>query len=191
MDSSEITVKLTAPAKINGEWHGAGQSVPVTRKQLAHLVQAKAVNPSVLDDPDDGDGGWSEEAFNEAVAVKADMIVAETLDTLVEQALTAKAAEINAAADQRIAKAEQDAAALIEAAQVKLNEQIAVIREEARKASVENISSIVDWLKVEENSKAVSKLSEEKAAKAVSDALGREITGPEYKTAAAALAMSK
>lgn len=191
MDNSELTVKLKAPAKINGEWHGVGQSVTVTRKQLLHLVQANAVDPSALDDPDDSSGGWSEEAFNEAVAIKAEQIVSETMDTIVSQALTAKAAEINAAADQRIAKAEQEATVQIEAAQNKVNEQIAAIREEARKLSVENISSIVDWLKVEENTKAVSKLSDEKAAKAVSDALGWEITAPEYKTAAAALAMSK
>ncbi|WP_273794705.1 hypothetical protein [Brucella intermedia] len=192
MDSSELTVKLTAPAKINGEWHGAGQSATVTRKQLAHLVQAKAVNPSVLDDlDDDGDRDLGGDDFDRAVAAKAEKIVSETMDTLVEEALKDKVAKINAAADQRIADAERDANTKIEAAQSKVNDQIAAIREEARKASVENISSIVDWLKVEENTKAVSKLSEEKAAKAVSDALGREITAPEYKTAAAALAMSK
>lgn len=191
MDKLETSVKLIAPAKINGDWKGTGETVTVTQKQLLHLVQAKAVNPSVLDDLDDGDVDLGNDDFDRAVAAKAELIVSETMDTIVSQALTAKEAEINAKADKRIAKAEQDATALIEAAQNKVNDQIAAIREEARKASVENISSIVDWLKVEENTKAVSKLSEEKAAKAVSEALGREITAPEFKTAAAALAMSK
>ncbi|MFK4060305.1 hypothetical protein [Brucella anthropi] len=192
MDKLETSVKLISPAKINGEWQGAGQTVMVTQKQLLHLVQAKAVDPSVLDDlDDDDDRDLGNDDFDRAVAAKAELIVSETMDTIVSQALTAKEAEINAEADKRIAKAEQDAAAQIEAAQNKVNDQIAAFREEARKASVENISSIVDWLKVEENTKAVSKLSEEKAAKAVSDALGREITAPEFKTAAAALSMSK
>lgn len=192
MDKLETSVKLISPAKINGEWKGAGQTVMVTQKQLLHLVQAKAVDPSVLDDlDDDDDRDLGNDDFDRAVAAKAEQIVSETMDTIVSQALTAKEAEINAAADQRIAKAEQDATALIESAQNKVNDQIAAIREEARKASVENISSIVDWLKVEANAKAVSKLSEEKAAKAASEALGREITSQEYKTAAAALAMSK
>ncbi|KAB2803296.1 hypothetical protein F9L06_03825 [Brucella anthropi] len=192
MDKLETSVKLISPAKINGEWQGAGQIVMVTQKQLLHLVQAKAVDPSVLDDLDDGDDrDLGNNDFDRAVAAKAEQIVSETMDTIVSQALTAKEAEINAAADLRVAKAEQDATAQIEAAQNKVNDQIAAIREEARKASVENISSIVDWLKVEENTRAVSKLSEEKAAKAVSEALGREITAPEFKTAAAALSMSK
>ena len=191
MDKLETSVKLISPAKINGEWKGTGATVSVTEKQLLHLVQAKAVNPSVLDDLDNDDHDLGDDAFDQAVAAKAEQIVSETMETIVSQALTAKEAEINAAADKRIAKAELDATAQIEAAQNKVNDQIAAIREEARKASVENISSIVDWLKVEENSKAVSKLSEEKAAKAASEALGREITGLEFKTAAAALAMSK
>lgn len=192
MEKLETSVKLIAPAKINGEWQGAGQTVTVTQKQLLHLVQAKAVDPSVLDDLDNGDDrDLGNDDFDRAVAAKAEQIVSETMDTLVEEALKDKVAKINAAADQRIADAEKDANAKIEAAQNKVNDQIAAIREEARKASVENISSIVDWLKVEDNSKAVSKLSEEKAAKAVSEALGREITAAEYKTAAAALAMSK
>jgi|GEM_PF-7046617 len=189
-----LKVKLIGPAKINGEWQGVGETVFATQKQLLHLVQAKAVDASALDDLDgldDDNTELGDDAFDQAVAAKAEQIVSETMETIVSQALTAKEAEINAAADKRIAKAELDATAQIEAAQNKVNDQIAAIREEARKASVENISSIVDWLKVEENSKAVSKLSEEKAAKAVSEALGRDITSQEYKTAAAALAMSK
>ncbi len=187
-----LKVTLIGPAKIGGKWHGVGEKPSVTKDQLKDLIRAKAVDPSVLDDlDDDDDHDFGGDDFDRAVAEKAEKIVSETMDAIVSQALTSKAAEINAEADKRIAKAEQDATAKIEAAQVKVSEQIAAIREEARKASVENISSIVDWLKVEENSKAVSKLSEEKAAKAVSDALGREITAPEFKTAAAALAMSK
>lgn len=187
-----LKVKLIGPAKIGGKWHGVGETPSVTHDQLLHLVQAKAVDPSVLNDlDDDDDHDLGDDAFDRAVAAKAELLVSETMDVLLEQALTVKVAEVNAVADQRIAKAEQDAAAQIEAAQNKVNDQIAAIREEARKASVQNISSIVDWLKVEENTKAVSKLSEEKAAKAVSEALGREITAPEFKTAAAALSMSK
>lgn len=190
-----LKVKLIGPAKIGGKWHGVGDTPSVNKEQLQHLVQAKAVDASALNNLDDilgdDDSGWRETAFDLAVLKKTEVLVSEALKPLLEERNDLQA-KLKAEADNvtaLILRAETAEKALSE---TKLTEeQIAKIREEARKASVENIGSIAAWLKVEDNAKAVLKLNDAKAAKAVSDALGREVTEPEYKTAVTALELSK
>ncbi|WP_435657939.1 hypothetical protein [Brucella pituitosa] len=190
-----VQVKLIGPAKIGGKWHGVGDTPSVTNEQLRNLVQAKAVDPSALntlnDILGDDESGWRETAFDLAVLKKTEVLVSEALKPLEEERNDLQV-KLKAEVDNVTAltiRAETAEKALSE---TKLTEvQIAEIREEARKSSVENIGSIAAWLKVEENAKAVSKLTDAKAAKAVSDALGREITEPEFKTAVTALELSK
>ncbi|MCX2697069.1 hypothetical protein [Ochrobactrum chromiisoli] len=197
MEKKTCNVTLSAPAKIGGKFRKAGEQVQVTDTELIDLMQANAINSESV-----RDNSFSLEDSDE-LDLELEEAAKAMAEKIVDQAITDALLPITNERDDLKMKLEAEISNVsaltlrAETAEKSLSEmkltedQVAEIREEARKASVANIGSIAEWLVVEENAKAVSKLNDTKAAKAVSEALGREITEPEYRTAVTALALSK
>lgn len=210
MDDTKLSVKLTGPAKISGKIRQPGETVSVSEDEFDSLMAVNLIDggsvsvnvgimPTSLSSSGDDAFALTVQAAAKALA---ETMVDEAVQSAIEvsefntdelktklQAETANVATLTSQLESETARADAAEKALSE---TKLtDEQIAEIQEAARKASVENIGSIVDWLKVEDNAKTVAKLTDTKAAKVVSEVLGREISEPEYKTAATALALSK
>ena len=176
-DKTKVT--LLAPVKIGGKWHKTGETVSVSNDDVAGLASAGAIAA-------DGQPAASVSQTVEDSALFEKML-AEAVERSLDDAVFKKTEEIQKAADERVAMAEATAA---EAATL-IEQKIAEIQEEARKASTENIGNITAWLKVAENAASLKSLSDVKAAKAVGEALGRDVTVAEFKVAATVLELTK
>lgn len=161
----KFTVTLTGPAKLGGVYRQAGESVSVTARELIHLVDGGAISREAADAVLQGAAPEIVgDAFDRAVAAKAQQLAELVTDAAIDAAVTGKVSDIEKQVSDRFAAQIADQENLIEKLTADLAEEAkAKVAAQARIAELEEQLAAATAERATNTPKAASKAAAAKS----------------------------